>query len=257
VKYQAMHLFDLGVVYISSKFVTWIFNKDCEDLLNRGLSSLTKLKYANDKMKLEMSKYVPEIHAKVELNDGIMLVMKKKTDIILLKDILNHFGGKMPVKHAAWVISSMYNMACFTQYNGIMHGGFSLDNYFIYPQAHEGHLLGGWWFSHTIGEKLVALTQTGVDIAPVSMINKGVAHNTLDLEMIKLVGRQLLGDSSGVYLANDKTIPANLVRWLRDGAGKNAVKEYEGWHKVLTDSFGVRRFTELNLTENDIYSKGE
>lgn len=257
VKYQTSFSFDLGECYISSKFVTYVIDKENEDLMLRGIKIVSSLKYANDQMKKDFQKYIPDIHAKIETKDKYLIVVNKSDKFLVLKDVLQHFGGKMPVKHAAWIISSMYNLACFTQYNHLMHGGFSLDSYFINPETHEGSLIGGWWFAHNVGESLVALNKESLSVCPMNILNSKKAGHMLDLELIKLLGRQLLGDSSGVYLSKDKSIPEPIVQFLRDGAGDNAIKEYEAWHNVLIKSYGKRSFTEMKLTEHNLYSKGE
>ena len=96
-----------------------------------------------------------------------------------------------------------------------------------------------------------------VDVAPISLINSKKAEEGLDLEMIKLAGRTMLGDSTGVYLSKREDIPKRLTSWLRDSSMNNAFKEYAVWMKdVLKESFGVRRFIKMELTVNDIY-KGE
>lgn len=253
VKYQTNFSFDLGQCYISSKFVTYIIEKDNEDLMIRGIKNLSNLNFANNEMKAQFKHYLPEIHTKIETKDNFVLVFKKSSELLVLKDVLNYFGGKMPVRHAAWIISSMYNVACYIQYNHLMHGGFSLDSYFINPEKHEAALLGGWWFSHRQGESLVALNKEASSICPINLLNSKKAGIMLDLESIKLVGRQLLGDSSGVYLSKNKDIPLEISQFLRDGAGNDAIKEYQAWHTTLVKAYGARRFTEMKLTEKDIY----
>lgn len=257
VKYQSSFSFDLGQCYISSKFVTYVIDKENEDLMIRGIKAVSSIRYADDQMKKNFQTYVPQIHAKIETKDKFIIVVNKLSSFLVLKDVLHHFGGKMPVKHAAWIISSMYNLACFTHYNHLMHGGFSLDNYFICPETHEGSLIGGWWFTHNKDESLVALNKEALSVCPMHIINSKKAGHMLDLELIKLVGRQLLGDSSGVYLSKDKSIPEPIVQFLRDGAGNNTIKEYEAWHNVLLKSYGKRSFTEMKLTEHNLYSTGE
>lgn len=257
VRYQSVFPSDLGQCYVSSNFVTYIVDKENEDLMMRGVKAITNLKFANDKMKLAINPLLPGIHSKIETATSHVIVLKKKSEFLALKDVIRHFDGKVPLKHAAWIVSSMYNLACFIEYNNLMHGGFSIDNYFIHPANHEGALLGGWWFAHQLDEKLVALNKEALSVAPIKIMNTKKAGKGLDLELIKLCAKQLLGDPSGIYLAKDKTIPKPIIDFLRDGSGNNAVKEYAAWHEALIKSFGARRFTEMVLTENDIYSKGD
>lgn len=143
----------------------------------------------------------------------------------------------------AWVISTMYNLACFLKYNEVMHGGITLENYYINPVNHEGYVLGGWWYSKKIGDNLEMLSELAVDVAPVSLLNSKKAQEGLDLEMIKLAGRIMLGDSTGVYLNKNTSLPKRLVSWLRDASMGNSFKDYGIWmNEVLKESFWCSSF---------------
>lgn len=256
VKYQIVKDFELGKVYITNDFVVWCFLPEYKKNAQEGLERIRKLKFADDKMKKEFSKYVPEISQTLETNEYFIIVMKKDKGFINLRDIFDHYG-KMEPKHMAWVISTMYNLACFLKYNQIMHGGITLDNYFVNPENHEGYVLGGWWYSKVLGDKLEMLSEVAIDVAPVSLINTKQAQEGLDLEMIKLAGRIMLGDATGVYLNKNTALPKRLVSWLRDASMGNSFKDYGIWmNDVLKESFGVRRFIKMDLKANDIY-KGE
>lgn len=258
-KYEIRYLtkvsFEFGTSYISKTVVAYEFNKGEEDFADRYVNSLRKLKFANDKMKEEISKYIPEIVKVIYAENSTIIVVKKDNQSISLRDVLNHYKNFVDPKHVAWILSGMYNIACFNQYNGLMQAGFSLDNYFINPSSHLGQLIGGWCFTHQNQQKLTALPTEAVNVAPVKMLNNKIADIKLDLELIKLVGKQLLGDPSGVKLRTDKRVPKAMVEWLNDSADYKAFVAYELWEKkVLQTSFGVRRFTKMELTLNDIYN---
>lgn len=247
--------FDLGIGYIGKSFVVWIFDKENTDLAENAISHIKKFSFANDKMKLEISKTLPKIKKIFKVDGKQVLIVEKDPDSICLRDVHDYYKGKLESKHVAWIISGLYNISCYFEYSHLMHGDISLDNYFINPKEHTGFLLGGWWYTHKQDEKLIALGKIGVNLAPFSMIDKKLASTILNGEMIKQVGRELLGDSTGIYLAGDKSLPKPLVSWFRDASGGNAFKEYDIWqNKVLKDSFGVRRFTEMKLTSSDIYT---
>lgn len=255
-KYQIEKQFELGKVYITNEYVAWCFLPEYKKNAQEGLEKIKKIKFADDKMKKEFSKYVPIIAENFETENYFVVVMKKDKGFLNLRDVFDYYV-KMEPKHMAWVVSTMYNLACFFKYNGIMHGGITLDNYYINPENHEGYALGGWWYSKNFGEKLEILSEVAVDVAPVSLLNSKKAAEGLDLEMIKLAGRIMLGDSTGVYLNKNPDLPKRLVSWLRDASMGNSFKDYQIWmNEVLKESFGVRRFIKMDLTANDIY-KGE
>lgn len=255
-KYQKERDFELGKVYITNEYVAWCFLPEYKKNAKEGLERIKRLKFADDKMKKEFIKYVPEISKTLDTNDYFIVVMKKDKGFLNLKDVFDYYG-KMEPKHMAWVVSTMYNLGCFLKYNGIMHGGITLENYYINPENHEGYVLGGWWYSKVLGEKLDMLSEVAVDVAPVSLINSKKAQEGLDLEMIKLAGRIMLGDSTGVYLNKNPALPKRLVSWLRDASLGNSFKDYDIWmNDILKESFGVRRFIKMDITANDVY-KGE
>lgn len=255
-KYQIEKLFELGKYYIANEYVVWCFEKEYENNAKEGIRKIDSLRFADDKMKKEFSKYIPKVIKVINTKEYFVVVMQKEKGFLNLQDVLNHYGS-MDSKHVAWVMSTMYNLACFLKYNNLMQGGISIENYFINPENHEGYVIGGWWYSKHFGEKLEMLSTTAVDVAPVSLINKKKAEEGLDLEMIKLVGRTLLGDATGVYLSKNPNIHKRMILWLREATLGNSFKEYEVWMKeILKDSFGARRFIKMELTANDIY-KGE
>lgn len=254
-KYLKKEGFELGQKYIGSSYVMWIFEKENNDLAKRMLSFIKSFKYPNDNMKKEISKNLPIIK-KEFLSDGKqVIILDKDKESINLKDLLIHFNNKIDPKHVAWILSCLYNLSCYLEYSKIMHGGISIENIFVNPSQHSLSLLGGWWYAHKDEEKLIALNKHAVNIAPPKLIDNKIADKVLNLEMIKLVGRELLGNKNGVYLLKDKSIPMPLIYWLRDASGNNAFKEYEFWqNNILKNSFGVRRFTKMEIQPSDIYS---
>lgn len=246
--------FELGYYLISPDSIAWVISSDFEDLAINAIKKIESIKYANDKMKLEMQKFIPTIKSFIKLkNKETVIVMQRDSQSVLLKDALNYYG-KIEAKHVAWILSNCYHLACFLEYNKIMHGGVTVDNIFINPENHTAQLLGGWWFTHQQNDKLKALSEQTLSIAPFNVINSKTALSSLDLECIRLVGRQLLGDKSGINLVKNKDIPSSLTQWLRGASTENAFKEYDIWYKVLKNSFGVRRFIKMELNPNDIYN---
>ncbi|NCQ51805.1 J domain-containing protein [archaeon] len=255
IKYESQVPFEFGSCYIGRGIVAWSFIKAEEEFAKRAIKNIESLKFANNKMKEEVKKNIPEIFKLIKSKNETILVLTKDKDSISLVDVLSYYKGFVDPKHVAWILSGMYNLACFNQYNQLMSASFSLNNYFINPEQHSGQLIGGWWFACHQGEKLTALSTNAIDVAPIKMINKKIADIKLDLELIKLVGRQLLGDASGMNLKKDSRIPKPLVEWLNDVSSYMPFEAYDIWqNKVLRESFGVRRFTKMDLTINDIYN---
>lgn len=254
-KYLKQSNFDLGTYFVADTCVVWLFSKENEDLAENFLESLKQIKYANKKMQEEMQKYIPVIQKTFKTKDGFGIVIEKNSDFLCLKDVWEYEKNKMPSRHVAWILSNCYHLACFFEYNQLMYGGFSMENIYINPKTHAVCLLGGWWSTHANNCALKALSSQAFDVAPIEMLNDKKALTKLDLEMIRLLGRKLLGDTHGFSLQKDKDIPAKLIQWLRDTAKFKAFKEYEIWHEtILKESFGARRFIKMELSKNDIYN---
>lgn len=256
IKYRRRHTFELGEMFVGDYSVTYFIDKSSKDLYENAVRTIKGFKFANDKMKAEVAKYLPEIHSENETADHMVLVVKKQPDMLLLRDVLDHLGGKIDPKHVAWILSTIYNLSCYLKYAGLTHNAISPDTYFISPPNHSGLLLGGWWYAAPANQKLVAVPARTVLYAPRNLTNTKVADPKIDSELIRAVGRELLGDVNGSKLPADPNIPNALLNWLRTPGTGDAWKEYESWAKtVLKDSFGERRFVELKIQPSDVYKE--
>ena len=256
VKYKRKHDFELGEMYVGEHTVTYFIDKAQRDLYERARKTIKSFKYANDKMKAEVERYLPTIHTESETADRLVMVVKKDPDLLLLRDVLDHLKGKLDPKHVAWVLNTMYNTFSYLKYSGLTHNSISLDTYFISPQKHTGALLGGWWYSAAVNDKLVAIPSRTLTYAPHGLTSKKIATPQIDSELIRATGRELLGDGGGSKLLADPGIPNAMLSWLRTAGSGDAYREYEDWSKkVLKSSFGERRFVELKIQPSDVYKE--
>lgn len=256
VRYLKHHPFELGDLFIGQHLITYLIHKDAADLFQNAKRAIKSFKYANAKMESEMSRYLPQIHAENETEDYHVLVIKKTPDLILLRDLLAHQKGKVDPKHVAWIMSRLYNLACYLKHAGITHNSIGLDSFYVSPQHHSGALLGGWWYSTPANSKLIAVPTRTMTYAPHGLTSKKVADFHIDSELIRATGRELLGDGGGSKLLTDPKIPNALLNWLRVAGTGDAFREYEDWYKVvLKDSFGEHRFVELKVNSSDVYKE--
>lgn len=252
VSYQAHHPFELGDLYISDTELTYAITKDNADLYERAKAAMSVFKFADAQMLSEMSRFLPKISKELKTADRLIMTIPKTADVFSLRDVMNHLKGKLDPKHAAWVISRLYNLGCYLKYAGLTHNDISPDTFFISPSQHTGHLLGGWWYSASIGRDLRALPNRSLNIIDPGF--EPVASYKYDLDLLRATGREILGDITGSKLVRDKNIPKPLMQWAMSVGSSDAMKEYGYWmNTVLVDSFGARRFVELKLTSSDIY----
>lgn len=253
IKYRRKHEFELGEMYVGDKTVVFAIAEDGYDLVEEALYVIKNFKYVDAKMEKEFSRYLPSIYTVDETVDRKIIVFKKTPDLLLLRDVLDHFNGAMDPKHAAWITSSMFNLACYLNYAGLTHNDISPDTYFISPEHHSGALIGGWWYSALLGRKLKALPSRTVMQVSEDIIDEKQASLIIDGELIRATSREMLGNIDGLLITNPN-IPRPLLAWLLKPATGEIVKEYKTWSKqILIDSFGKREYVELKLTADDLY----
>jgi len=268
-KYRSHCQFELGDIYVGDNLVAYSLFKDNEDLYKNAKSVIKNFKFADDKMKDEIKKLLPEIKAELETDDRLVMLIKKTPDQLLLSDVLDYYkdlsvkafldrnGNGVEAadpKHVAWMVSRLFNLTCYLKYSKLVHSGITLDSCFISPEFHTVSLLGGWWYACKAGEQLNALPAIAVEFTPQSVIDKQLADHLIDLELVKAAGRELLGDIVGSKLVMNKNIPVPMVNWLREPAKGDAYEEFKVWQsKILVDSFGPRRYVELKLSANEVY----
>ena len=253
-KFLKQNSFNSGEQYIAKTHVLYQYEKDKEDIANRAVFNIKNFKFASPRMKDEMNKYLPKIKLEMSVSDKKVLILEKPENVLNLRDVLDFYKGQIPPKHVAWILSTLYNIACYLEYSKIMCADLSIDNYFISPKEHTGCLIGGWGFAYQSGEKITALTKDSLNLASTHILDTKRAHESLNLEMIRFIGRTLLGDPAGISLMKNKEIPKDLSMWLLTGTNHSAVEEYKIWQqKVLPASFGVRRYAEMSVSVSDIY----
>lgn len=251
--YKKSRNLEIGKQYIADKFLAFEVDNCNNDLVENFLKITNTFKFKTNRMKEEFSKYLPSIESIIKTENKNYLILRKTEDLYSLRDILTYFKGILDVKHVAWILSSLYNIACYLKFNDISHQDISLDNYFISPKYHLGALLGGWWYSKKIGSKLIALPSRTINNQPSLLINK-ISEESTDLNLILLLGRELLGDSYGTKLRSVKSIPTPIINWLQINTNNNAIDIYRNWQElVLPKSFGKREFIEMKIDDKLIY----
>lgn len=256
VRYVKKHALEIGELYLGRGTMTYAVPLANADLVAQARRKLASLPYANDLMRHQIAPALPATHpaARFATHDAEVTVWRKPEDMLLLRDVLAHAGGRLDARHVAWIISSALNLACYLQYAGLAHNAISPDTYCISPARHAGMLAGGWWYACTLGQDLHALPARAVDYGPHDLLLKKKADTRTDLELIRAMGRELLGDITGMRLAREKAAPAAMLDWLRLPASNDAADEYRLWQQqILKESFGARRFVEMAVSHRDIY----
>jgi hypothetical protein len=252
-KIRRRHAFELGEMAIAEDRVVFLVEKEHAALFRTGLRRINDIRYPDDKVRDNIAKYMPRVEGVHETAKRHVAVVCKPAEAVLLKDFVAYMGGRVPPKHAAWVVSALLNIACFFEVTSLTHNAISTETVVISAQHHAVHLSGGWWYAAPAGSRIEVLPDATYDVLPRSMAASKRAHIRLDLESIRAIGRTILGDSTGSGLPGRKDVPAPMANFLRLPAPDCAIADYRAWRQVLNDSFGPPRFLKLPVSFNDVY----
>jgi len=254
INFQLEKNFELGKYYVCSNKVVYVIDKSKENLANNAVKMMASFSFADDEMEREIRKLLPKVIHYYLTKDGkyVIIEIEKTNDLLPLSEILKHYNGIIPHKHVAWIMSRLNNLICYLQWSGLAHNGISLDTCFISPMYHSVVVYGGWWYARPLGESLKATSKDVYDIIPFSVKNKKVSSILTDIESVKALGRQLLGDRSGYRM--DNTTPKSFTDFLSKTNAKNGFENYNNWSKVLHESYGVRKFIPMEINENELYT---
>lgn len=254
IRYRKEREFELGRLFVGSEIAAYVVAKEHADLFDNALQVIDRLPCADPRMAAEVGRCLPEIVRHFDTEEGRVLVLRKTPDRVLLRDLLDHCGGRLDAHHVAWIVSSLLNLACYLDYARLAHNAILADTWFVSPPQHAGALLGGWWYAVRQGERMRAAPAATVQYAPFEVLDRRRGDIRTDLELIRALGRELLGDATGLRLEREKAAPRPMLDWLRLPAGDSALRDYRIWmDRVLKDSFGKRRFVKLDVSVEDLY----
>jgi hypothetical protein len=256
INYLRRHRFELGEMLVAGTVVAFVVDRAHADLVQNAERMIRGLDYADAGMRGQFARHLPAypFAGAFQTDSAYVVMMRKQPDMLLLRDVLEHVKGRLDARHVAWVVSSLLNLCCYFQYAGIAHNALSPDTCFMSPASHGVAVLGGWWYAAGLGTRMLAAPAATLAWAPYDLMHTRCADIRTDLELVRAIGRELLGDVSGMRLARENAAPTAMIDWLRLPASDDPIEEYRTWRtQVLHDSFGARRFAELPLTQSDIY----
>lgn len=253
VRFNYNHSFDfeLGRALIGNTSLLFKVNDPKNKFVPAFLNTVKHFNFADAAMEDEFSRYLPVL--KESYADEGVFVLRKTEDVHCLRDVLAAAGGTLDSRHVAWILSSLYNLACYLHFSKLTHNGINLDNVYISPKYHSAMLLGGWWYAVPQGEPYLGMPMNVFDLlSPKAKVDK-IAHYELDLASIRKIGRDLLG---GLVSGSPRPagVPDALYNWLTGGKYHTPFEEYKKWNEVLDASWGKRRFVVLDIDMDMYYS---
>lgn len=252
--YDTCFDFELGTCYVTKTKVVYVLGSDKEKYYNNAIRRIKGLQYKDKKMKEDLSRFFPKIYQTFKTNNGeYVIVLDKTEDVYPLKNVFEYFNNKIDDKHVAWIISRLCNLTCYLKFSGLVHNGININNCFISPKYHSILLLGGWWYTTKEDENMIGTTKDIFSIMSVSAKGSKKSSSLTDLESVKLLGRQLLGETNCRKLSLDSSIPKPFINFLIGCSGNNSYEEFTKWDKALNDSYGKRKF--INMEIKNLYER--
>lgn len=248
IAYDACLCFELGTCYVARTKVIYLTDSDRQEYHENAIRRILGLRYQDRRMEAHLSGCVPRIVHTFRTRCGRHgIVMEKGEDVYPLRTVCGHFAGRMDPRHVAWIMSRLCNLACFLEYNGLVHNGICLDTCFISPERHAVLLLGGWWYATKADERMLGTTREIYSVMPVRAKSTKRSSPVTDIESVKLLGRQLLGGGDCRRLASDPSVPGPFKDFLTDGSGSDAYGMFVRWDRALAVSYGKRKFIRMEF----------
>lgn len=262
INYRLQRDTEFGQVFLCDSNIIYLVNNTCLDLYDNFIKKTNSFKFPSTKIKDDIEKSLPKVSTKFELeNKQKIIVVTKNDDLFSLKDIQTYYNENIPIRHVAWILSSLYNLSCYLSYAHIVHNAITLENYFICPRLHSGALLGGWFYACDRDSKMIGMNKEIFSILPFSVKNSKLASHLTDLESIKLIGRTLLGHKGVAkmrFISEDskkEATPKPMIDFLTSLSSNKSVDEYKSWGQVLKDSFGEKKFVEMSIEKDSFYKE--
>jgi len=240
--------------YMGKYYVWSEFTRDNLDLVEQAKKNL---KFWSTPLPPEMASdenlYIAsrlQTEFRVLENGGVLSILPKDRATLALNHVLEK--RKLDPKHVVWIMSRLHSLACLMQIRKVLNLDISPGTILINPKTHGVILEGGWQYSRGIGEKPLAIPARTAKICPSLLVEKKASIKHV-LEMIKALGRELLGDIHGVKLRLNPDIPDAFITWAISPAQEDAIEAFKEWEKVKRSSYGTPRWETLTLTETDVY----
>ncbi len=245
--------FELGEMYVGETAVAFAIERQYSDLFANARRRIMNFRFANAAMRNEIVKSLPATPEYFATGERLIMVLPKAADQILLEDLLEHLGGALDARHVGWIINRLHNLACYFDYAQIVHQDISLRTVFVSPEFHTAAIFGGWWYAAAANEKISALPVRTIEFAPADAIRSKRADERTDLELIRRIGRELVGVKNSQPIKSGENVPAAMRRWLDGATSGRAVTDYELWRNVLQMDFGKPRFCRLDIEPHAVY----
>lgn len=233
-------------IFVGSSSVAYLVAEANDRLSDRAAA--LKWDFASDAMKTEMERFLPHLRREERLEGGRLFVFSRTSDQILMSDLIE-IEGKIDPRHAMWMITRMMNIACYLQWAKLAHLAIAPEFLLVSPEHHSVSLTGPALYATSHGRHPEFAPAKTVSLIPALRQPDFVANSIGDRQLIRQIGRELLGDPSGNRLKNDSSVPPDVTAWLSSAPPESAYDDYEAWEACL----GARKFIVYPRTAQQLY----
>lgn len=239
--YNQMYKFEYGYYYVGDYTLIYMFKE--EKPWKHYIEAVKNIKYVDSKIESYFRQFMPDIKQAGKCNKGWYVAINKDKNVYPLSEILRYFNGKVDNKHSAWITTRLNNIVCFLKTTNLVHNAITIDNLFVKPSSHGIYLLGGWWFAVKDNDKMVGCPKAVYNVMPPKTKTDKIANRTVDIESVKQITKNI-----------SKDVKPPIAEWYNTGSTDNPFDNLDKWDNALTNAYGKRRFTKMEINENEIYA---
>ena len=113
IKFLSRHDIGIGEMFVCSTCVAFVIRKEFSNMAG-NIQILNSLKFSGKRMKDEIQKSLPRLnHVRTGTSGEKIVVVNRSPDMFLLQGVLDYYGGKIPPRHVAWIMNTLYNLCCY------------------------------------------------------------------------------------------------------------------------------------------------
>lgn len=236
--------------YIGREELWIVFGENYKKYYDNYLLSTKLVSYADDNLKKEFSRLMPKIKQNFETTTGkYVIIIEKTSEVASIQDILDaiedpnrKFEWLDRDRHCAWILSRLYNLACFLNMNKLVFNGINLKDLYVSPTFHTVLLLNGWQFCTKENERMLGTTKDIYDIMSIKCKDNKISEYNTDLESIKMVGRRLFTSKA----------PKALLEYVEKASTGDCFTDWTEYDEALTKAYGKRVFINWNFDIDDL-----
>lgn len=250
----------LGKMYVTEQNIIYLIDEKYNKYYENYIAKASNIPKLNKRVWTRTEYSFPKISNNFKTIDGkYAIILSKPCKIYSLREILDYFGGALKHEHVAAIINRLYYFVCYMDIIGMQHNGITIDNLFFAPGkvVEKGEeftvddmrivgVYGGWFFSTKSDEELMGMPKEVYELLPERLKRQKNSSFEVDELAIKRVAKELLGDASGKNLGDT---PEPIKDWVNNhNVERNAYEEYCAWEEVVIQSYGERRFVDMDIS---------